>query len=690
MTMQRWTWSRAGWVPVGTSPASLPAASTRETVETDKPAGWFRRLRRRREILGLTVAEAALLTGVSPRTLTRAEIDDDYTPSAVTARKLAWQFGEDWDQPGFQIVSVDDEAQRKANALHWVQRRLHAIRSVAYRRKAVGVRKAATLACLGQPLPYLMATRLLPHRTAEMVCESMVSLSADDERELGFPERRFGQVVQRTSGVEQTLNRALLAYVTADRTDVSAVRATLQRAWDAWDAVRDEVVPEELTAIAASFDCTPAEITHELQLHRVGWDSVGGDLDAWYQRRVQQLRDRQADAEQLQALATAYQQRRGEHERYRTLFGRSPSLSGALWESLGEGERDATWEARKSQWQLATHRPVMSDEDGVSRPVTVDELLAWTQTLPAEFVQELLDVTPAEVEAVSVDPSRASLVARLQRAAHWACVEAAQGKGLAWTRFLRAVVTLCHGPRGAERRRLAGKVWGHALDPRTLAEHLPLREIFQAALVPFQQQSARAHQLWQAVHACIAQPFRRPADLPDDERLAHAVLSLLPSPPVARSVMMTPEEAQAVLTALAPPLFPDVPQPTERVRRLVMGALKQWYVTHRELPLVVCAQRRRALLLQATKAVLAGTPETEGETPAVTTARKFARAVLQTLPQPILTGVALPSALAQERVVKGLPYFFPYREAGHDHLAAVLETARAVVLRAVAMHRTTL
>jgi transcriptional regulator with XRE-family HTH domain len=689
MASQRWTWSRTGWVPVGTPSVSLPSASTPEAVETEKPAGWFRRLRRRREILGLTVAEAALLTGVSPRTLTRAEIDDDYTPSAMTARKLAWQFGDDWDQPGFQIVSVDDEAQRKANALHWVQRRLQAIRSVAYRRKAVGVRKAATLACLGQPLPYLVASRLLPRET-EVVCEAIASLSADDERELGFPERRFGQVVQRTSGVEQTLNRALLAYVTADRTDVSAVRATLQRASDAWAAVRDEVLPEELTDIAASFDCAPGEITQELQLHRVGWDSVGGDLDAWYQRRVQQLRDRQADAEQLQTLATAYQQRRVEHERYGTLFGGPPRLSGALWESLGVGERDARWEERKPQWLNATQRPVTTDDAEVSRRVTVDELLTWTQTLPAEFVQEVLDVTPAEVEAVSADTSRASLVARLERAAHWACVEAAQGKGLPWLRFLRAVVTLCHGPRGAERRRLTGKVWGHALDPRTLAEQLPLREIFHAALVPFQQQSARAHQLWQAVHTCIAQPFRRPIELPDDERLAHAVLSLLPSPPVARSVTMTRDEAQAVLTALAPPLFPDVPQPSERVRRLVMGALKQWYVTHREIPLVVCAQRRRALLLQAASEVLAGQPETGGATKAVSTARKFARAVLQTLPQPLLTGVALPSALAQERVAKGLPYFFPYREAGHDHVAAVLATARAVVLRAVALHRTTL
>ena len=172
MTVQRWTWSRAGWVPVGTPSVSLPSASALVATETDKPAGWFRRLRRRREILGLTVADAALLTGLSPRTLTRAEIDDDYTPSAMTARKLAWQFGDDWDQPGFQIVSVDDDAQRKANAMHWVQRRLQAIRSVAYRRKAIGVRKAATLACLGQPLPYLVATRLLPHRT-EVVCESI-------------------------------------------------------------------------------------------------------------------------------------------------------------------------------------------------------------------------------------------------------------------------------------------------------------------------------------------------------------------------------------------------------------------------------------------------------------------------------------------------------------------------------------
>ncbi len=689
MASQRWTWSRAGWVPVGTPSVSLPSASAPLATETDKPAGWFRRVRRRREILGLTVADAALLTGISPRTLTRAEIDDDYTPSAMTARKLAWQFGEDWDQPGFQIVSVDDDAQRKANAMHWVQRRLQAIASVAYRRKAVGMRKAATLACLGQPLPYLVATRLLPRHT-EVVCESTASLSADDERELGFPERRFGQVVQRTSGVEQTLNRALLAYTTADRTDVSAVRATLLRAWDAWTAVRDEVLPAELTEIAASFDCTPGEITQELHLHRVGWDSVGGDLDAWYQRRVQQLRDRHAEAEQFDALAAAYQQRRAVHERYTTLYGGPPRLSGALWESLGVGEREAVWEARKSQWLNATQRPVATDEADIPRRVTVDELLAWTQTLPAEFVQDVLNVTPAEVEAVLADTPRATLVARLERAAHWACVEAAQGKGLPWVRFLRAVVTLCHGPRGAERRRLTGKVWGHAFDPRTLAEQLPLRAIFQAALVPFQQQSARAHQLWQAVHACIAQPFRRPAELSDDERVAHAVLSLLPSPPVARSVTMTREEAQTVLTALAPTLFPDVPQPIERVRRLVMGALKQWYVTHREIPLVVCAQRRRVLLLQATVEVLAGQSETGGDMPVVSTARKFARAVLQTLPQPMLTGVALPSALAQERVTKGLPYFFPYREAGHDPLAAVLETARAVVLRAVAMHRTTL
>ena len=67
MTVQRWTWSRAGWVPVGTHPVSLPSSSEPVATETEKPAGWFRRLRRRREILGLTVAEAALLTGISPR-----------------------------------------------------------------------------------------------------------------------------------------------------------------------------------------------------------------------------------------------------------------------------------------------------------------------------------------------------------------------------------------------------------------------------------------------------------------------------------------------------------------------------------------------------------------------------------------------------------------------------------------------
>ena len=95
-------------------------------------------------------------------------------------------------------------------------------------------------------------------------------------------------------------------------------------------------------------------------------------------------------------------------------------------------------------------------------------------------------------------------------------------------------------------------------------------------------------------------------------------------------------------------------------------------MTHREIPLVVCAQRRRALLLRATAEVLAGQSETGGDTKAVAAARKFARAMLHTLPQPILTGVALPSAMAQERVVKGLPYFFPYREAGTANALQVL------------------
>jgi len=185
-----------------------------EDMITAQPTfAWHRALQDRRETLGLTRTWASLLTGLSPTTIRRAEEDPDWTPTRDTVAALTHMWGEGWQDAGVQIV--DPEAEQAA-ALEDALVRLSALTRPRPRRHAaaLGHAQTLTLALFGQPVPYLVLDSLLRGADSRSEREARTTLNWEDERALGFPERRYGEVLQRTGGLLQPLARAASAYAT--------------------------------------------------------------------------------------------------------------------------------------------------------------------------------------------------------------------------------------------------------------------------------------------------------------------------------------------------------------------------------------------------------------------------------------------------------------------------------------------
>lgn len=601
-----------------------------EDMITAQPTiAWHRVLQDRRETFGLTRTWVSLLTGLSPTTIRRAEEDPDWTPTRDTVTALTHMWGEGWQDAGVQIV--DPEAEQAA-ALERSLLRLHALTRPSTRRKAaaLGHAETLTLALFGQPTPYVVLDGLLHSPERRPAREDGDALTWEEERELGFPERRYGEVVQRSGGLLQPLARAASTYAAIAQSPAptsSEVAAALGAVWDCLDACEED----DLSDLWAELTLTQARA--ELRLHTLGWETLGA--------------------------LTATSSLTAPQQDYLDRFGESrPKLTGLLWAALDVEEEDAVWPRLAEQWKR-DHACKPEVEDLCTAPVAFDPHLGWVSAgLPEDFVQELLGFTPDDAVLNEVfTAARQEIVARVATAAKWAVIEAGiEAHG--WRRFLRKLVLLCRG--GVDER--GKEIRGAGLSPRMLAQRLDVRALFDAAC----QQRVAEQSLWRAIAEWLAHPFG-PDPSTDASRLALAGLSLLPEPPLAERVLLPAVDAHRIVAELAP-RFLDVPT-VDRLLRFTKGAIR---THHGSLPVFAVEKQRREELVTGTRAALRGKGEES-------TAGKMARALLQTLPHRVVTGIALSDAECQRRLTLGLPYFFPVRRVSQDRLAV----ARSVVTHAL-------
>jgi hypothetical protein len=549
------------------------------------------------------------------------------------------------------------------------------------------------MAALGQPTPMLVAAKLLRHQSqrpqdllsspamlaatrrgtgwtmaeAQAVTrgnsrELSTRLSEEEEREAGFPERKFGETLQRVGMAEQEFYRAITAYVEAFNHGSTPMdlMVVAGQAGNAWTRLVEQSTPEEVEQIAADLGCTDREIRDELFLHKIGWMAMLPDRD-----------DEPDGVKYLKAM-------------YRLISGNQPPrLSGSsLWRALTTSEQvDPEWEERWREMRaqlLGSRRNLeLDDEDPIPTRANSDEVLEWALTLPEDFIQEVVGADPAEVKTPA--EAKEAIIERLKSAARWACYEAAEKHGIPWLTFLRKVVMLCRGLLGRDKKALQGKVWGYTLDPKPLAGMIDLPGLFREVRDEFENDRTLQKVLWSATEIWISHPFKLP-ELPlctgPALRLAQAAFSLLPDPPISRKMVMGKEETEETIRQIGPYFFPHLEGGplAERMRRFVLGVVKKWLSKNGELPILTTARTKREALYQATLEVLSGHPEES-------TARKMANAVLQTLPDPIITVLPLPTKVAHERLSLGVPYFFPTKNGdGFDE-------ARRVVLGAVKQFR---
>ena len=214
-TYKTWTWSRQGWVcstPAPTQntgiaescvpyravtcPTTAPLVAGDAPEETER---FHRLMQVSRESLALTLDDVALMTGLSVRTIQRAEDDAEYRPQSATRQRLSWFYGEAaWLPVGYHVVNPEhDEAERQAAAVEKAASFLARCLRAPYRRRATGATCALTWLILGGRIgPFLLLSSLLPPRSRALPRAVESVLSSDEERELGFPERAHGEVVQ--------------------------------------------------------------------------------------------------------------------------------------------------------------------------------------------------------------------------------------------------------------------------------------------------------------------------------------------------------------------------------------------------------------------------------------------------------------------------------------------------------------
>ncbi len=434
-----------------------------ENMITVQPTlAWHRVLQDRRETLGLTRTWASVLTGLSPTTIRRAEEDPDWTPTRDTVAALTHMWGEGWQDAGVQIVDPQAE---EAAALEHALVQLHALTRPSTRRKAaaMGHAETLTLALFGQPVSYLVLDGLLHGTERRPAREDSDALSWEEERALGFPERRYGEVLQRTGGLLQPLARAASAYASIARGPTPnpwQAAAALSVVWDRLDACEEDDLADLWAAL------TLAQAKAELRLHVLGWETLG-------------------------ALATARSLTEAQRG-YLDRFGESrPKLAGLLWTVLDVEEDDAVWAHLAEQW-AGDHARTTAADDLCLVPAAFDPNLPWASAaLPSDFVQELLGFTPDDAVLSEVlTAARQEIVARVATAAKWAVIEAGtEARG--WQRFLRKLILVCRG--GVDER--GKQIRGAGLSPRMLARRLDVRALFDTA----RQQRVAEQTLWRAI-----------------------------------------------------------------------------------------------------------------------------------------------------------------------------------------------
>lgn len=619
-----WTWSRNGWVVrtpdqhtdavvadecVPYCTVTLPPRATTQRDEPEEEE-FTRLMKVRREALGLSLDEVACLTELSVRTLQRAEEDPQYRPQRETRARLSWFFGDAaWQPFGYHVVDLErEDAERQAAQVEKAVGLLRRCLRSPYRRRAMGATKALTWLVLGERVgTFLVLSSLVPPRVRPQPRAAEPLLSRDEERELGFPEREFGEVIQRTAGGIQRFARAASAYAEAVLAGKPQTRALVREAWDALADLTEDDVSDFL-------GLSRADVTREIVRHlRHDW-----------------------------------------------ALGR-PKVAGRLWQVLETWEDDPEWEASPPDETSA-----MPEEEPV-RPC-LDEALPWVLDHEHELA-ELLEAPLDQVTACIVPDLRKTheeILTAVRAAAKWA----ATLPGDPETLFRERLQRLCGGGRDGAR-----EVRGLGLDPEVVAELVDLRTVLQEARTA----RAREQALWQSVIGWIQQPFHGSAQGSSEaNRLARALLSLLPEPPIAEQALLAEDEAHGTVAELGLQFLPELANDPDRGRRFVLGALRDWLKQHRGvvLPIRAVAQQRRAALAEGTRAACVG----HGEE---TTAGKMARALLLSLPRPIATpGLALPTCEVQTRLTKGLPYFFPTKRTATDRYAE----AQRIVLAAWQTH----
>jgi transcriptional regulator with XRE-family HTH domain len=197
----------------------------------------------RREALGLSLDEVAFLTDLSVRTLHRAEEDAEYRPQRETRARLAWFFGDAaWQPLGYHVIDPErEDAERQAALVEKAVSLLARCLRAPYRRRATGATKALTWLLLRERIgTFLLLSALVPPRVRPQPRAAEPLLSRDEERELGFPEREYGEVTQRTAGGIQRFARAASAYAEALLAGKPRTRTLVCDAWDALADVTDD------------------------------------------------------------------------------------------------------------------------------------------------------------------------------------------------------------------------------------------------------------------------------------------------------------------------------------------------------------------------------------------------------------------------------------------------------------------
>jgi hypothetical protein len=446
-----------------TCPSTTPV---QECDETEDDAEEFHRLMAvQREALGLDLDDVALMTGLSVRTLTRAEDDREYHPQAATRQRLSWFYGDAaWLPQGYHVIDPEqDEAERHAAAVEKAAGFLARCLRAPYRRRAIGATTALTWLILGGRIgPFLLLSSLVPPRHRPQPRPEEPSLSSEEERELGFPERDHGEVVQHEGSAVQQFVRVASAYANALVAGQRTAHALLRQASDVLGAVTD-------ADLAYVLGLTRSEIRHELHRHHV----------------------------------------------YDWATGR-PKVAGALWQTLEVAESALEWEAAAA---TPLTDAFAAEDDPV--PARLDDAVAWVLAHETD-VAALLDVSLPEVAARierRLHDTKEEILLSLRAAAKWAATLPGDSAQL----FAERVRRVCGGGTDGTR-----EVRGLGLDPETLATVVDLPSILQEAIAartrehalwdsvsdwiaqplrgPEPSQMTPAHQLAQALLSLLPDP----------------------------------------------------------------------------------------------------------------------------------------------------------------------------------------